>query len=67
MTNVPVAETKLQVNNMTLKDQSWANKAAVMFTRATPRWVHQAIFSRIMGAANRGDRDAYRASVKVAR
>jgi len=52
---------------MTLKDQSWANKAAVMFTRATPRLVHQAIFSRIMGAANRGDRDAYRASVKVAR
>jgi hypothetical protein len=38
----------------------------VMFTRATPRWLHQAIFSRIMGAANdRGD--AYTASIKVAR
>ena len=43
----------------------WANKAFVMFTRATPRWLHQAIFSRIMGAADRGD--AYTASVKVAR
>src|SRR3954447_14933366 len=44
----------------------WANKASVMFTRATPRWLHQAIFSRIMGAASdRGD--AYTASVKVAR
>jgi short-subunit dehydrogenase len=28
----------------------WANKAFVMFTRATPRWLHQAIFSRIMNA-----------------
>src|SRR6476619_3317339 len=43
----------------------WANKAFVMFTRATPRWLHQPIFSRIMGAADRGD--AYTASVKVAR
>ena len=44
----------------------WANKATVMFTRATPRWLHQAIFSRIMGAAtDRGD--AYSASVGVAR
>jgi uncharacterized protein len=43
----------------------WANKAFVMFTRATPRWLHQAIFSRIMGAADRGD--AYTASIKVAR
>jgi uncharacterized protein len=34
----------------------WANKATVMFTRATPRWLHQAVFSRIMGAAtDRGD------------
>jgi len=44
----------------------WANKATVMFTRATPRWLHQAVFSRIMGAAtDRGD--AHTASVKVAR
>ena len=44
----------------------WANKASVMFTRATPRWLHQAVFSRIMGAAtDRGD--AHTASVKVAR
>src|SRR5213596_1328260 len=44
----------------------WANKATVMFTRATPRWLHQAIFSRIMGAkTDRGD--AYTASVGVAR
>ena len=44
----------------------WANKATVMFTRATPRWLHQAIFSRIMGAAtDRGD--ASTASVGVAR
>jgi hypothetical protein len=28
----------------------WANKAAVMFIWATPRWLHQAIFSRIMNA-----------------
>jgi hypothetical protein len=28
----------------------WANKAAVIFVWATPRWVHQAIFSRIMNA-----------------
>src|SRR3954447_3967777 len=44
----------------------WANKATVMFTRATPRWLHQAVLSRIMGAAtDRGD--AYTASVGVAR
>src|SRR5690242_7279879 len=44
----------------------WANKATVMFTRATPRWLHQAVFSRVMGAANdRGD--AYTASIKVRR
>src|SRR5436853_2703449 len=44
----------------------WANKATVMFTRATPRWLHQAVFSRIMGAAtDRGD--AYTASLGVAR
>src|SRR6185436_5368878 len=44
----------------------WTNKATVMFTRATPRWLHQAVFARIMGAAtDRGD--AYTASVKVAR
>jgi uncharacterized protein len=28
----------------------WANKAAVMFMWATPRWLHQAIFSRVMNA-----------------
>ena len=28
----------------------WANKATVMFTWATPRWLHQAILSRIMNA-----------------
>jgi short-subunit dehydrogenase len=44
----------------------WANKATAMFTKATPRWLHQAVFSRIMGAAtDRGD--AHTASVKVAR
>jgi short-subunit dehydrogenase len=44
----------------------WANKASVMFTRATPRWLHQAVFARIMGATTeRGD--AHTASVKVAR
>jgi short-subunit dehydrogenase len=44
----------------------WANKATAMFTKATPRWLHQAVFSRIMGATtNRGD--AHTASVKVAR
>ena len=26
----------------------FANKAAAMFMRATPRWLHQSIFSRIM-------------------
>jgi uncharacterized protein len=26
----------------------WANKATVIFTWATPRWLHQTIFSRIM-------------------
>ena len=26
----------------------WANKAIVMFVWATPRWLHQAVFSRIM-------------------
>jgi short-subunit dehydrogenase len=30
----------------------WANKATVMFIRATPRWLHQAVFSRVMGAAS---------------
>jgi uncharacterized protein len=44
----------------------WANKATAMFTKATPRWLHQAVFSRIMGATtNRGD--AHTASVNVAR
>ena len=28
----------------------WANKAFVIFMWATPRWLHQAIFSRIMNA-----------------
>mgnify|MGYP001596305540 CR=1 FL=1 len=27
-----------------------ANKAIVMFVWATPRWLHQAVFSRIMNA-----------------
>jgi hypothetical protein len=26
----------------------WANKAIVIFVWATPRWLHQAVFSRIM-------------------
>jgi len=44
----------------------WANKATAMFTKATPRWLHQAVFSRIMGAAtDRGD--AHTTPVKVAR
>jgi short-subunit dehydrogenase len=44
----------------------WANKATAMFTKATPRWLHQAVFARIMGAAtDRGD--AHAAPVKVAR
>jgi len=44
----------------------WANKATAMFTKATPRWLHQAVFSRIMGVAtDRGD--AHTAPVKVAR
>jgi len=30
----------------------WANKATAMFTKATPRWLHQAVFSRVMGAAS---------------
>jgi short-subunit dehydrogenase len=28
----------------------WGNKAMVMFTWATPRWVHQALISRVMNA-----------------
>ena len=28
----------------------WANKAIVLFIWATPRWLHQAVFSRIMNA-----------------
>jgi uncharacterized protein len=28
----------------------WANKAIVLFVWATPRWLHQAVFSRIMNA-----------------
>jgi short-subunit dehydrogenase len=28
----------------------WANKAAVVFTWATPRWLHQPVLSRIMNA-----------------
>jgi uncharacterized protein len=44
----------------------WANKVSAMFTKATPRWLHQAVFSRIMGATtNHGD--AHTASVGVAR
>jgi len=30
----------------------WANMATVMFTKVTPRWLHQAVFSRVMGAAS---------------
>jgi hypothetical protein len=26
----------------------WANKAAVAMVWATPRWMHQAIFARVM-------------------
>jgi short-subunit dehydrogenase len=44
----------------------WANKATVMFTWATPRWLHQAVFSRIMGAATDRD-DAHTASIKAQR
>ena len=41
-------------------------KATAMFTKGTPRWLHQAVFSRVMGATtDRGD--AHAASVKVAR
>src|SRR4029450_11993929 len=44
----------------------WANKATAMFTKTTPRWLHQAVFSRIMGATtNRGE--AHTASVKAGR
>jgi hypothetical protein len=28
----------------------WVNKAAVVFMWATPRWLHQAVFSRVMNA-----------------
>jgi short-subunit dehydrogenase len=28
----------------------WANKAAVIFMWETPRWLHQAIFARVMNA-----------------
>jgi short-subunit dehydrogenase len=28
----------------------WANKLSAIFTWATPRWLHQAIFSRVMNA-----------------
>jgi hypothetical protein len=28
----------------------WANKASIIFTWASPRWLHQAIFSRVMNA-----------------
>lgn len=28
----------------------WSNKASVIFMWATPRWLHQAIFSRVMNA-----------------
>jgi len=44
----------------------WVNKATAMFTKATPRWLHQAVFSRIMGAATDRD-DAHTTPVKVAR
>jgi uncharacterized protein len=44
----------------------WANKATAMFIKATPRWLHQAAFARVMGAST--DRaDEHAASVKVAR
>jgi len=44
----------------------WVNEATAMFTKATPRWLHQAVFSRIMGAATDRD-DAHTTPVKVAR
>jgi hypothetical protein len=28
----------------------WRNKALVFFTWATPRWLHQALTARVMGA-----------------
>jgi len=28
----------------------WGNKLSAIFTWATPRWLHQAIFSRVMNA-----------------
>jgi len=28
----------------------WTNKVSVIFMWATPRWLHQAIFSRVMNA-----------------
>jgi short-subunit dehydrogenase len=44
----------------------WANKATAMFTKATPRWLHQGVIARVMGAAtDRGG--AHAASVKAAR
>jgi len=44
----------------------WANTAVLIFTWATPRWLHQALFARVMDTAN--DRaDTHAAPVKVAR
>ncbi len=37
----------LQAGRMSVTP-GWANKASVILTWATPRWLHQAIFSRIM-------------------
>jgi len=39
----------LQAGRMSIVP-GWANKASVVFMWATPRWLHQAIFSRIMNA-----------------
>ena len=39
----------LQAGRMSVTP-GWANKASVIFMWATPRWLHQAIFSRIMNA-----------------
>ena len=39
----------LQVGRISIVP-GWANKLSAIFTRATPRWLHQAIFSRVMNA-----------------
>ena len=39
----------LQAGRMSIVP-GWANKASVIFIWATPRWLHQAIFARVMNA-----------------